>query len=284
MATPESSAVLLLSHGSRDPRAQYVVGKLVSAVAAAGVTVRAAHLSFATPSPAVALRTLAAEGFTSVRVVPLLFTPGYHLTHDVPSTIVASGVIESVSVSVAPPLLLGGRRQRDLLLIALSECLVQAGVDEEVDALVLASAGSSSSTARQHIMSLAHDLERARGIPVMPAFASAAAPSPTQALEALCDKGALRPAVASLFVAPGKLTDSVAAACGGLQVTDPLGVSPAFVELLVGQARMPCVDAVPAAGHHPPKASTPPWKTPFRRGDNKAGSVETSNAHTRYEG
>lgn len=251
MTTPESSAVLLLSHGSRDPRAQYVVGELVSAVAAAaGVTVRAAYLNFAAPTPAVALRTLAAEGFTSVRLVPLLFTPGYHLTHDVPSAIAASGVTEWMNVSVAPPLLFGGRRERDLLLIALADRLVQAGVDAQVDALVLASAGSSSRTARLHITSLAHDLEEAHGIPVMPAFASAAAPSPTQALEALCDKGVLRPAVASLFVAPGKLTDSVVAACRDLPVADPLGVSPAFVELLVSQARMASADAVEASKNH----------------------------------
>jgi len=43
--------------------------------------------------------------------------------------------------------------------------------------------------------------------------------------------------VTSLFVAPGKLTDSVVAACRDLPVADPLGVSPAFVELLVAQAQ-----------------------------------------------
>jgi len=245
----ESSAVLLLSHGSRDPRAQYVIGELVSAVAAAtGVTVRAAFLNFAAPTPAVALRALAADGFTSVRLVPLLFTPGYHLTHDVPSAIAASGVTEWMNVSMAPPLLLGGRRERDLLLTALADRLVQAGADARVDALVLVSAGSGSRTARLHITSLAHDLEEAHGIPVMSAFASAAVPSPTQALEALCDKAVLRPAVASLFVAPGRLTDSVVAACRDLPVADPLGVSPAFVELLVSQARLASADGVGPRG------------------------------------
>src|ERR1017187_9258235 len=34
VTTSESTVVLLLSHGSRDPRAEYVVGELVSAVAA----------------------------------------------------------------------------------------------------------------------------------------------------------------------------------------------------------------------------------------------------------
>jgi sirohydrochlorin ferrochelatase len=239
VTTTESSAVLLLSHGSRDPRAEYVVGELVSALAAStDITVRAAHLDFSEPTPVVALRALAADGFTSVRVVPLLFTPGYHVSHDVPSAVAASGVTGGVDVSVAPPLLSGGRRQRDLLLKALTERLAQSGADPYVDALVLASAGSSSVTARLHIESLARDLAAAHGIPVIPAFASAASPTLTQALEALSDKGIQRPAVASLFVAPGRLTDSVVAACPDLPVADPLGVSQAFVELLVVQARV----------------------------------------------
>jgi sirohydrochlorin ferrochelatase len=241
MTAADSTAVLLLSHGSRDPRAEYVVAELVSAVSAGtGLTVRASHLDFTTPPPATALRQLEADGFTAVRLVPLLFTPGYHLTHDVPSAMSASGVTERMQVSVAPPLLAGGRRQRELLLTALADRLLQAGADEHVDALVLASAGSSSPKARLCVERLAHDLERSRGIPVRTAFAAKActgAPSPTQALEAMSARGARRPAVASLFVAPGKLTDSVAAACTDLVVADPLGVSPAFVELLVAQAR-----------------------------------------------
>lgn len=231
------SAVLLLSHGSRDPRAEYVVGELVSAVAArTHLIVRAAHLDFTAPTAEVALRRLAAEDITSVRVVPLLFTPGYHLTHDVPKAIAATGLGERMNVSVAPPLLSGGRRVRELLIAALADRLIQAGADGDVDALVLASAGSSSPSARRRIGSLVRDLERAHGIPVVPAFASAGAPSATQALEALADRGIERPAVASLFVAPGRLTDSVVAACPDLPVADPLGVSPAFVELLVSQA------------------------------------------------
>jgi sirohydrochlorin ferrochelatase len=246
----EPTAVLLLSHGSRDPRARYVVSELVAAVAAvAGDTVRAAHLDFTLPTPVVALQELAADGFTCVRVVPLLFTPGYHLTHDVPLAVAASGVTGRMHVSVAPPLLSGGHRARGLLLSALADRLVQAGADglvdgqvdrqgiRQVDGLVLASAGSSSEAARQCIGSLVADLQSVHGIPVEPAFASGASSSPARALEALSERGARRPAVASLFVAPGRLSDAVAAACPGLPVADPLGVSPAFVELLVEQAR-----------------------------------------------
>ena len=238
MPADESTAVLLLSHGSRDPRAAYVVGELVRAVAAGtGITVRAGYLGFAGPTVRVALQELAAEGFTGVRVVPLLFAPGHHLTHDVPLAVAASGACEAMGVSVAPPLLGGGRRQRELLLTALADRLLQAGADRHVDALVLASAGSSSPKARACVETLVRDLGRAHAVPVMAAYASAASPSPAQALQALSDRGFHRPAVTSLFVAPGVLTDSVAAVCADAPVADPLGVSPAFVRLLVAQAR-----------------------------------------------
>jgi sirohydrochlorin ferrochelatase len=232
----KASAVLMLSHGSRDPRAAYVVAELVAAVAAGtGREVRAAYLDFTAPTPSAALVSLANDGFRAVRVVPLLFTPGYHLTHDVPTAVAASGVSERMRVSVAPPLLATGPRVRELLLTALAERLAQAGADRGVDALVLASAGSSSEPARLRIDGLARDLAHAYGIPVMPAFASASAPSVAEALNTLSDKGIQRPAVASLFVAPGRLSDSVLATCRDLPVADPLGVSPAFVEMLVAQ-------------------------------------------------
>jgi sirohydrochlorin ferrochelatase len=252
MMTAESTAVLLLSHGSRDPRAEYVVDELVLAVSrAAGITVRAAYLGFAVPDATVALQRLAAEGFTSVRVVPLLFAPGYHLTHDVPLAVAASGVTRRMDVSMAPPLLAGGGRQRDLLLMALADRLLAAGADGRVDALVLASAGSSSDAARLHIHELARDLANAHGIPVMPAFASAAVPSPAQALQTLSDQGINRPAVASLFVAPGRLPDSVVAAGAGIPVAGPLGVSPSFVELLVARAQV--LPTVSKPTSRPPK-------------------------------
>lgn len=239
MTTTGASAVLLLGHGSRDPRAAYVVGELVDGLArSSGREVRSAFLDFTVPTPEVALAQLANDGLTAIRVVPLLFTPGYHLTHDVPRAIAASGVGGTVDITVAPALLAAGPPIRSLLIRALSDRLVQAGAGGDLDALVLASAGSSSQEARRHIDALARGISHAHGIPVLPAFASAATPSPAQALKALSDRGFARPAVASLFVAPGRLPDSVFAACPDVPVADPLGVSPLFVELLVAHARL----------------------------------------------
>jgi sirohydrochlorin ferrochelatase len=243
-----TGAVLLLSHGSRNPAAAQVVAELVAAVAErTGCEVRASHLQFTAPSPALALRRLARDGYRRVRIVPLLFTPGYHLTHDVALAVELSAVTGSMNVSVAPALLAGRGRQRDFLLTALSERLRQAGAGKHVDALVLASAGSSSHDAFRCVQGLARDLERSEGVPVELAFASAGAPSPAQALEALSDRGARRPAVASLFVASGRLFDSVAAACEDLPVAQPLAATPAFVELLIARAQMRPTNRWPGA-------------------------------------
>jgi sirohydrochlorin ferrochelatase len=235
-----TDAVLLLSHGSRDPQAAHTVAGLVAAVAErTDCEVYATHLGFTAPTPDVALRRLADDGFRAVRIVPLLFTPGYHLTHDVPLAVELSAVSNRMHVTVAPPLVAGQGERRELLLMALADSLLQAGADGYVDGLVLASAGSSSKKARLCLEGLARDLERSQGVPVELAFASASTPSPTQALEALSDKRVRKPAVASLFVASGRLSDSVIAACAGLPVAQPLGASPAFVELLLAQAKTP---------------------------------------------
>ena len=191
------------------PRAAVVIEELVQALALrSGLPVRPCHLDFTEPAPDVALRRMAADGFTSVRVVPLLFTPGYHVTHDVPEAIEASGVAGRMDVSVAPALVSDELRARELLLRAL-ERAADRRAPRGVDAIVLASAGSSSRGARSAAEGVARDLGAAHGVPAVAAFASAAAPSPADAVRDLRNGGAQRPVVASLFVAPGRLPDGV---------------------------------------------------------------------------
>ena len=239
--------LLLLSHGSRDPRAAAVIEELVQALALrSGLPVRACHLDFTDPAPDVALRQMAADGFTSVRVVPLLFTPGYHVTHDVPEAIEASGVAGRMDVSVAPALVSDEPGARELLLRALEERLTAAHPGD-VDAIVLASAGSSSAEARSAAEGVARDLGAARGVPAVAAFASAAAPSPADAVRDLRNGGAQHPVVASLFVAPGRLPDGVTRSVDGVPVAEPLGAADAFVDLLLMRAD---VAAATAPGSH----------------------------------
>ncbi|HEX8972981.1 CbiX/SirB N-terminal domain-containing protein, partial [Oryzihumus sp.] len=140
-------AVLLLSHGSRDPRAAFVVDELVAAVRRrTGVEVRACHLDFTDPAPDVALQDLATAGHDDIRLVPLLFTPGHHLGTDVPTAVAASGVTGIADVGIAPGLVTDDPRDRTLLLRALTDRLAESGA--AFDGLVLAAAGSSHEPAR----------------------------------------------------------------------------------------------------------------------------------------
>jgi sirohydrochlorin ferrochelatase len=69
---------------------------------------------------------------------------------------------------------------------------------------------------------------------VVPAFASAAAPDVPAAVAALRAAGARRIAVASWFLAPGRLPDRVTALAGpAAVVAEPLGADPALAALVV---------------------------------------------------
>ena len=230
-----TQAVLLLSHGSRDPRAERVAGQLVAALARRlRVEVRASYLDFTDPTPEAALRDLAGAGFDDVRLVPLLFTPGYHVSHDVPGAVDASGVR---GVRVAPPLITVTPRSRFQLLRALTDRLAEAGA-ADFDGLVLAAAGSSSPAAREAVEGLSRALGELHGVPCRPAFASATGPRVAESVSDLRGQGIRRPAVASLFVAPGRLADACAASAAEVPVAAPLGTTPAFVELLAEHARV----------------------------------------------
>ena len=101
---------------------------------------------------------------------------------------------------------------------------------------MLAAAGSSSRAARSSVEYFTRELGRLHGIPAVTAFASSAPPTPAQALQLLRDGGSRNPAVASLFVAPGRLPDAVQQGAGDVPVAAPLGASPAFIDVLALQA------------------------------------------------
>ncbi|MEU8189408.1 sirohydrochlorin chelatase, partial [Micromonospora carbonacea] len=142
--------VVLVAHGSRDPRAAEATRALARAVAAArpGVAVSASWLDHTDPGPTEALRSLAAAGHPRAVLVPLLLTAAYHRRVDVPAAVAAareSGPPIDVRVSdvlgpadgVVDGALLAGLRRR----------LAEADPGR-FDALVLAAAGTRDPRAR----------------------------------------------------------------------------------------------------------------------------------------
>jgi sirohydrochlorin ferrochelatase len=232
-------AVVLVAHGSRDPRAAATTRALVRAVAAArpGLDVRAAYLDHTRPRPAEVLAALDAAGAPEATVVPLLLTAAYHNRVDLPAMLAearADGLRLPLRVTdvlgpaggVVPAPLLAGLRRR---------LLEAAGT---FDGVVLAAAGTGDATARGTVRESALALGEMLGVPCRVGYASAAPPLPGEAVAELRDAGALRVAVAAYFLASGLLyrvaADSALAA-GATAVAAPLGDARELAHLVLAR-------------------------------------------------
>jgi sirohydrochlorin ferrochelatase len=208
-AGPGTGAPLVaVAHGSRDPRAAATVTELLSVVRAraaarsrpGGLDVRAAFLENWAPSPPQVLGSLPADGTAgghggrTAIVVPLLLTAAYHSKTDIPAQLAAAREaagqdMGSDELDVRCTDTLG---PHPLLTDALERRLREAGVrvgraaDRAATSVVLAAAGSSDPAANATIADLATAWQRDRGWQaVVPAYASAATPTPAQAVGAL---------------------------------------------------------------------------------------------------
>jgi len=232
--------VLLVAHGSRDPRAAASTQALRRAVAAASPErpVAVAYLDHHQPTVPRALAAFAAAGHTSTVVVPLLLTSAYHGRVDLPALLAetrAAGIgVHAVQSDVLGP---RGQAVDAKLVVALRRRLGQ--LYREYDALVLAAAGTRDATARATVAAAASALGTAAGVPCVTAYASAAGPTPGEAVLSLRRQGARRVAVAAYFLAPGLLYDRAVASAidaGAIGVAGPLGDAPELVRLILDRA------------------------------------------------
>ncbi|MGW3039405.1 sirohydrochlorin chelatase [Kitasatospora sp. NPDC001159] len=238
------SALLLIAHGSRDPRHAATVAALVRQVRAQrpGLEVATAYLDHCAP------RIPQVVGWLDDAVaVPLLLNRAFHAKHDVPAALRAAGAGLPVADVLGPS---------PLLLAALDRRLAEAGLDVRSAAVrartgvVLAAAGSSDPAADAATRAVAAEWQRSRGwAAVEAAYASASGPRVPDALAALRAVGAAHTAVAPYLLAPGLLPDRIAAASTGADtVADPLGPAPELAALLLArydEARR-AAQAVPA--------------------------------------
>jgi sirohydrochlorin ferrochelatase len=236
----ELAPVVLVAHGSRDPRAAASTRALTRAVAAArpGLDVRAAYLDFTPPKPPQVLGALQDAGHPAATLVPLLLTAAYHGRVDIPAVLDrarADGLRAQVSVTdVLGPV---AGRVHPALLAGLRRRLVELGV--AYDGVILAAAGTRDAAARVTVGQAAAALGAALGVPCLPAYASAAGPAGADAVRQLRRGGARRVAVAAYFLAPGRLYETVTAsarAAGVVGVAAPLGDAPEIAHLILDRA------------------------------------------------
>ncbi|MGW2045745.1 sirohydrochlorin chelatase [Streptomyces sp. NPDC001858] len=246
---PVPPVLVVIAHGSRDPRHAATVHALVRRVRSLrpGLRVETGFLDFNIPSVHGVLESLAAEGVVrDVVALPLLLTRAFHAKADIPAVL-----------RDAPPQL--RIRQAEvlgpspLLLAALERRLSEAGLtsaDRSSTGVVLASAGSTDPEAIAVIAEIAREWRRTGWCAVRPAFASASLPRTEDAVRELRALGCSRVAVAPYVLAPGFLPDRIARGAAEADVlAEVLGPAPEVARALLERydaARTPALAAVGA--------------------------------------
>ncbi|MGC9377669.1 sirohydrochlorin chelatase [Streptomyces sp. MH13] len=224
-ATGGAPALVVVAHGSRDPRALRTVRALLDRVRALrpGLPVHLGHIELNAP---LLPDTLTGLGDGEAVLVPLLLSRGHHVKRDVPEMAAASPARTRVAAPLGP---------HPLLVDALHDNLLEAGwpLHAPRDAVVvLAAAGSRDPESGNDTDRTAALLSARLDVPVVPAYASATSPTVPEAVRALTARGHRRVAVASYFTAPGRFATECAAAAPWI-ASAPLGTHPAMARLLL---------------------------------------------------
>ncbi|MEU8453116.1 sirohydrochlorin chelatase [Streptomyces griseoaurantiacus] len=234
--------LVLVAHGSRDPRTLTTVHALLDRVRALrpGLPVRLGHIELNAPllpDTLAALGTAGSPGSAdgagsagSAVLVPLLLGRGHHVKHDIPAAAAAAPARTLVAAALGP---------HPLLVDALHTRLLEAGWPPAPGAaarvragVVLAAAGSRDPDSAADTGRTAALLAERLGVPVVPAYASAAAPTVPEAVRALAARGRRRIALASYFTAPGRFHAESAGAAPWIAAA-PLGAHPAMARLVL---------------------------------------------------
>ncbi len=242
-------ALITLAHGSRDPRSAATIKALVAETRKMrpDLRIEPAFLELSKPDFGKVVDRLVARGVEEIVVVPLLLSNAYHAKVDVPRAIALASArhpglrIRASGILGLEPSFLEvlDRRLRDVL----REARVR-----ELDALVLAAAGSSDPLANQAVTRLARVWGARHRLPVTAAFASSAPPATGEAVRAFRAQGRRHVAVASMFLAPGFLPDraaELAREAGAVAVSAPLGSDPELARTILARYSVGAVELVP---------------------------------------
>lgn len=212
-------ALILTAHGSADPRSATVTHAVAEQIRRLRpwLDVRVAFCERSEPNLREVLAGLDRPGI----VAPLLLASAYHARVDIPS------MIAEAKVPVAQAEALG---EDPRLIEVLRARLAESGAASEAAVLVVA-VGSSHAAANLRTASVAAAL----GGDAKIAFATGPRPSVTEGIAALRRAGAADIVLAPWFIAPGRITDRVAAiaAEAGVQMAQPLGAHPLLAQTVL---------------------------------------------------
>ncbi|HEX4789344.1 MAG TPA: sirohydrochlorin chelatase [Actinospica sp.] len=250
--------LLLIAHGSRDPRYAASFETLCGRLAQAGHRAEAGYLGLCGPDVIEAARRLARDVpgpcAEPIVAVPMFLNHGYHVANDVPAAVSTARalLVSKAAIAVSAPL-----GPDPLLIEAMESRLRELGVwpGDPDTAVVLASAGSSDRAARGNLEALAERWAGSGWHGVIPAYAAAAGPDAAQAVTMARAAGARDVVIAGYFLAPGLLADRVATLAPdvpmGAPLTTPEDVDPALLRLVLrrGGEALAAAAAEPMAGH-----------------------------------
>jgi sirohydrochlorin cobaltochelatase len=203
--TSSEPALLIVGHGSRDPRGAEEFHELVSLVRArAPMPVEGGFIELSRPPISECVNNLRERGAREVSAVPLMLLAAGHAKDDVPATLVREKLTHP-DLDFHYGRALGIRPE----LLELMDERISAVVPEEEKegtAVLIVGRGSSDPDANSDLAKMARLYFEGRPYPLVEtAFVSLAPPSVTEALERCRRLGAGRVAVFSYFLFTGVL-------------------------------------------------------------------------------
>jgi sirohydrochlorin ferrochelatase len=242
-------ALVALACGPVDADSARTVHEIVSTTRRLRPDLRteAAFSTGAKPSLEKAVGALASRGHEEIVVVPLLATSTDQAELDV-LTAVDVALRSNPGVSVRAAGMIGADAA---LLAVLDERLraaLRAARVRELDALVLAAAGSSDARVTASIARLARLWSGRHHLPTSIAFADASPPSTGEAVRDWRRQGKRHVAVGSLFITSGPHADraaELAFEAGACAVSGPLGAHDELSRLIVSRYSVGALALVP---------------------------------------
>jgi sirohydrochlorin cobaltochelatase len=207
--TSSEPALLIVGHGSRDPRGAEEFQELVSLVRArAPMPVEGGFIELSRPPISECVNNLRERGAREVSAVPLMLLAAGHAKDDVPATLVREKLTHP-DLDFHYGRALGIRPE----LLELMDERISAVVPEEEregTAVLIVGRGSSDPDANSDLAKMARLFFEGRPYPLVEtAFVSLAPPSVTEALERCRRLGAGRVAVFSYFLFTGVLEERI---------------------------------------------------------------------------
>ena len=239
-------ALVMIAHGSADPRVAQVTHALRTSLAAIrpGLHVHCAFLDKCPPSPTQIVSQLAQQGVGEVVLVPLELTHAID-TDPAVTALVASwrdqheGMSFVASRPIAPEI---------NVLTILDERLraaLTAARALELDGLVLSSASSGDVRGSALLARRARQWSTHHRLPCLTAVADGTGPSVTQAIQGLRSQGRRHIAVGSFFLTATELFHAqaeLAERCGAVSISEPLGSAREVMDLILARYAFAAMD------------------------------------------